>query len=193
MYMLTNLWQNILCKAQYLKLQYFWFLKQTKKTYQKDFKKTFALHCIRGRFEQYYMPAGLALQTCNGLQKTGQLRDGKWTCISVYSPEHRRVLRIVGVGERDDCGGRAGDSVTAGDRCDIPVEWNLPSRLRLQRFSHKTKLCFHARRPCLFFWHLDFVQDRKLLYTVGLDCSTFFCVFVLFCFSSSVQFVLISL
>lgn len=29
MYMLTNLWQNILCKAQYLKLQYFWFLKQT--------------------------------------------------------------------------------------------------------------------------------------------------------------------
>lgn len=52
LYMWTNLWQNILCKAQYLKLQYFWFLKQDKKeeTYQKDFK-TFALHRVRGRFK----------------------------------------------------------------------------------------------------------------------------------------------
>lgn len=32
MYMLTNLWQNILCKAQYLKLQYFWFLKHIRRT-----------------------------------------------------------------------------------------------------------------------------------------------------------------
>lgn len=30
MYMLSNLWQNILCKAQYLKLQYFCFWGKTK-------------------------------------------------------------------------------------------------------------------------------------------------------------------
>lgn len=46
MYMLTNLWQNILCKAQYLKLQYFWgFLKQEKK--KKHIRRTsnrLALH-----------------------------------------------------------------------------------------------------------------------------------------------------
>lgn len=49
--MLTNLWQNILCGAQFLKLQYFWFLKQEKKIYQKDFNMS-ALHRIRGQWKQ---------------------------------------------------------------------------------------------------------------------------------------------
>lgn len=52
MYMLSNLWQNILCKAQYLKLQYFWFWGRDK-TYQKDFEML-ALHGAGGQSEQWH-------------------------------------------------------------------------------------------------------------------------------------------
>lgn len=90
MYMLTNLWQNILCKAQYLKLQYFWFLKQEKKNISEGLQNVrLALH--QGSVRQY-MLAGLALQTCNELQNTGSGH--------AESPEHRRFLRIVEVGQR---------------------------------------------------------------------------------------------
>lgn len=142
MYMLTNLWQNILCKAQYLKLQYFWFLKQTrKKTYQKD-SKTFALHRIRGQFKTEVTRRLLRL--CGHgmkLQKLASCKTGSghakcvfsWTQKCIEDCRSQRKSRLW----RQSSG-----SVTAGNCRRVPVEWNLPSCLLLWWFSHKTKLWF---------------------------------------------------
>lgn len=66
MYMLTNLWQNILCKAQYLKLQYLWFGNKTKKNISEGLQNVrLALH--QGPVQRLARLVS-ALQTCNDLQ-----------------------------------------------------------------------------------------------------------------------------
>lgn len=94
MYMLTNLWQNNLCKAQYLKLQYFWFLKQ-KTTYQKDFR---CWPCIAPGASSNSHTRRLVL-LCKHV-----IGGRNWPVVrhevgmqNVFSSEHTRVLRIVRV------------------------------------------------------------------------------------------------
>lgn len=82
MYMLTNLWQNILCKAQYLKLQYFCVWEKNK-TYQKDFKML-VLHCARGQSKRLYMQAG-----CDCLQKLKSCKSWSGHTKCAFSWTHK--------------------------------------------------------------------------------------------------------
>lgn len=135
MYMLTNLWQNILCKAQYLKLQYFWFFETNKlKTYQKD-SKWFALHCIRGQFGQRLPPAGVALQTCNELQRAASCETGSGHAKCVFSPTQKCI---------EDCRSRRKRRLWRQSSETLTYSSRLKSALvsLLQWFSHNTKLCF---------------------------------------------------
>lgn len=85
MYMLTNLWQNILCKAQYLKLQYFWFLKQTRKKHIRRTSKRSPCIASGASSNSSTLPAGLALQTCNELQKLASCKTGSGHAKCVFS------------------------------------------------------------------------------------------------------------
>lgn len=179
MYMLTNLWQNILCKAQYLKLQYFWFLKQGQK--KKHIRRT-SKHspCIASGpgSDRSPTPAGSALLTCNELQKTVWLYDRKWTCTVRILPNTDVYWGLLESRRKRRLWRQSSGDTTAGEKsasCSDPAA--------------KQTLCF---TPFFYFWRLDFVQDRKLLYTEGLDC---FSLFLRFCCVSPLRlpFVFISL
>ncbi len=66
---------------------------------------------------------------------------------SVYSPEHRRVLRIVGVRERDDCGGRAAAAEQLETAAEVKSALVSPSAV-----THtQNKALIYAPCPSLLF------------------------------------------
>lgn len=119
-----------------------------------------AWHCITGPV--------WALQTWNELQKVA---GRKWTCrvgIIQSTEVYWGVLQVIE-------GGRAAATYSCqlllfshcGQVCLIPPSAVIRSQNEAFFFS------FFFLSPCLFSL-LDFVQDRKLLCTTGLDCSTSF-------------------
>lgn len=110
MYMLTNLWQNILCKAQYLKLQYFWFLKQGQKK-KKNISE--GLQNIRLALHQGPVQTGVQhrpVLLCSHVMSCRKLSgcttgSGRAQC--AFSRTQTCIEDCWRVGERDDCGGRA--------------------------------------------------------------------------------------
>lgn len=83
-YMLSNLWQNILCKAQYLKLQYFW----GKRKHIRRTSKCWPCMVLRASPSS----GAAAQQTCVS-RETNTHTHSHGAC----SPHHTRALRIVWV------------------------------------------------------------------------------------------------
>lgn len=95
MYMLTNLWQNILCKAQYLKLQYFWFFETNKKKKKHIRRTSKCSPCIAPGASSNCRLVWLCRHviSCRNWPVVRREVDMQ----SVYSPEHTSVLRVVRV------------------------------------------------------------------------------------------------
>lgn len=86
-----------------MKLQYFLVFETN---ISEGLQTTFALHCVRGRFKTD-VAVVLALQTCNEPEKPRQEVDMH----SVYSPQHRHVLRIVGAKRKRRLWRQSGDEI----------------------------------------------------------------------------------